>query len=381
MATFTEWMRLREARMTLFAMLALVAAMAWIAPHAAEAATGERSVSGVRISLGAEGRRWSLVPTLLDGKVESFLALREDMAYGENLTAVWYRKVAQAGGAESWETKAFEDQDQSKAIRAVKQALALADSTDESWPVAVAAVAAAAPEPMIKGVLETDALAPLVAALEDPQPFVEMLEHAGWKAAWIGPLEGVAVATAEPGVVACPQDVVLGAIASGVEAGASAGADAEAVAFAKLQACWNICLKWTWEGAPTCTGCRATWTLCGTGASDCPAGYAGQPAGNGRTDLSQCAVLCWFEGTLNCTWTRTNTKRNWDCTLCTWTQTGTTSETIYSKSTKYFNTPSGCNMPAPGTYTCPANPDNPNPGCGSPHQTQRPGGWIPGPPC
>ena len=88
MATFTEWMRLREARMTLFAMLALVAAMAWIAPHAAEAATGERSVSGVRISLGAEGRRWTLVPTLLDGKVESFLALREDMAYGENLTAV-----------------------------------------------------------------------------------------------------------------------------------------------------------------------------------------------------------------------------------------------------------------------------------------------------
>ena len=209
MATFTEWMRLREARMTLFAMLALVAAMAWIAPHAAEAATGERSVSGVRISLGAEGREWTLVPTLLDGKVESFLALREDMAYGENLTAVWYRKVAQAGGAESWETKAFEDQDQSKAIRAVKQALALADSTDESWPVAVAAVAAAAPEPMVKGVLETDALAPLVAALEDPQPFVEMLEHAGWKAAWIGPLEGVAVATAEPGVVACPRSVVL----------------------------------------------------------------------------------------------------------------------------------------------------------------------------
>ena len=55
---------------------------------------------------------------------------------GENLTAVWYRKVAAADGTESWETKAFEDQDQSKAIRAVKQALSLADSTDESWPVA-----------------------------------------------------------------------------------------------------------------------------------------------------------------------------------------------------------------------------------------------------
>ena len=212
MATITDWIRLGKARMTPIATLALGAAMAWIAPESADAATGERSVSGVRITLGEEGRRWTLVPTLLDGKVESFLALREDLAYGENLTAVWYRKVAAADGAESWETKAFEDQDQSKAIRAVKETLALADSTDESWPVAVAAVAAAEPEPMVKGVLESDALAPLVADLEDPQPLVEMLEGAGWKAAWIGPLEGVALATAEPGVVACPQAVVLGVI-------------------------------------------------------------------------------------------------------------------------------------------------------------------------
>jgi hypothetical protein len=38
----------------------------------------------VRISLGEEGRRWTLVPTMLDGKVESFVALREDAAYGDN---------------------------------------------------------------------------------------------------------------------------------------------------------------------------------------------------------------------------------------------------------------------------------------------------------
>jgi hypothetical protein len=383
MATFTEWMRLGEARMTPFATLALGAAMAWIAPQGAEAAvaTAERTVSGVRISLGEEGRRWTLVPTMLDGKVESFLALREDLAYGENLTAVWYRKSTSADGAESWETKAFEDQDQSKAIRAVKNALSLADATDGSWPAPVAPVAAAAPESLVKGVLETDALAPLVADLDDPQPLVEMLEGAGWKAAWIGPLEGVAVATAEPDAVACPQAAVLAALASGVDADPSGGADAEAVAFAKLQTCWSICLKWTWEGTPTCTGCTAIWTLCGTGASGCPAGYAGEPAGSGRTDPAQCAVLCWFEGTLSCAWTRTNTKRNWDCTRCTWTQTGTTSETIYSKSTKYFNIGGQCNMPAPGAYTCPASPDNPNPGCDSPHQTQRPAGWIPGPPC
>jgi hypothetical protein len=104
----------------------------------------------VRISLGEEGRRWTLVPTMLDGKVESFVALREDPAYGENLTAVWYRKAAAADGTESWETKAFEEQDQSKAIRAVKSALALADATDQSWPAPVAPVAAAAPEALVK---------------------------------------------------------------------------------------------------------------------------------------------------------------------------------------------------------------------------------------
>jgi hypothetical protein len=349
--------------------------MVWIAPEsadAAHAATGERAVSGVRITLGEEGRRWTLVPTLLDGKVESFLALREDLAYGENLTAVWYRKVAAADGTESWETKAFEDQDQSKAIRAVKEALALGDSTDESWPVAVAAVAAAEPEPMVKGVLESDALAPLVADLEDPQPIVEMLEDAGLKAAWIGPLEGGLLTTAEPGVVACPQDVVLGALASGVEADPSGGADAEAVAFAKLQVVCGVCWPWTWTSAgPTCTGCMTTWT----------------PDGPGVPDAPRCAMLCWFDGKLDCTWTRTMTRRLIDCTTCSWTQIGTTSEMIRSKSTRYFIEGAQgetCNLPAPGTYICPTSPDEPNPGCGSNHQTQSPGGWTdvpPGPPC
>jgi hypothetical protein len=274
MATFTEWMRVGEARMTPLATLALGAAMAWIAPQGAEAAaaTAERTVSGVRISLGEEGRRWTLVPTMLDGKVESFLALREDLAYGENLTAVWYRKSTSADGAESWETKAFEDQDQSKAIRAVKNALALADSTDGSWPAPVAPVAAAAPESLVKGVLETDALAPLVADLDDPQPLVEMLEGAGWKAAWIGPLEGVAVATAEPGVIACPKTAVLAALATTVEQSwpaSPAAADALACAQAICTrygppTAWSpwTCGPWTLEtkfpGAGCVTTCRYT---------------------------------------------------------------------------------------------------------------------------
>ena len=245
MATFTEWLRLGDARMTPLATLALGAVMALIAPESADAAhpaTGERTVSGVRISLGEEGRRWTLVPTLLDGKVESFLALREDLAYGENLTAVWYRKVAGTDGTESWETKAFEDQDQSKAIRAVKEALALPDSTDESWPVAVAESAAPEPERLVKGVLESDALAPLVADLEDPQPIVEMLEGAGWKAAWIGPLEGVRVSDEPSGVVECPRAVVLSAFVRAVEVttdeGLAAGLQAARADLAGCGWCW-----------------------------------------------------------------------------------------------------------------------------------------------
>jgi hypothetical protein len=375
MATFTEWMGLGsgDSRMGSLAALALGAAVAWGAPHAdaAHAATGGRGVSGVRVTLGEEGREWTLVPTLLDGKVESFLALREGAPMGENLTAVWYRKVAAADGTASWESRAFTDQDRSKAVRAVKEALSLADSTDDSWPVAVAEVAAAGPERLVKGVLETDALAPLVAELADPEPIVEMLEDAGWKTAWVGPLEAVAPgldpSTVEPETGGCPQAVVLDALASGVDASASGGADFEAVASAHLLAECGFCIPWTRTTAgPTCTGCTvAGWVL-----------TTGLP----ETSLLHCAILCWYETTLNCTWTRTRTRTRYDCTTCTWTETGTTSETIKSKSTTYFVGPTGCNLPAPGTFVCPANPDNPDPGCGSPHQTQRPGGWIALPP-
>jgi len=361
MATFTDWMRLGEARMTSLATLALGVGMALLAPESADAAhpaAGERSVSGVRITLGEEGRRWTLVPTLLDGKVESFLALREDMAYGENLTAVWYRKVAAADGTESWETKAFEDQDQSKAIRAVKLALALGDSTDESWPVAVAAVAAAEPEPMVKGVLESDALAPLVADLEDPQPIVEMLEDAGLKAAWIGPLEGGQLATAEPGVVACPQHVVLAALASGVEASSVAGADLEAVAFAKLQAgCLGICLPWTWTSAgPTPW---SPWVCLGWQVTQGP-------------QYTHCGITCHYERMVVRSRTRVRTQRRLDCTRVSWTQTQTQDGSQTGRCTDDL-ADEGCDSQPP----CPPAPCNPATTSCEPTTGVSSSGWWP----
>ena len=212
MTNFTSRICTRAIMVTPGATVALCAAIAGLVLESADAANTdptERSVSRVRVSLGDEGRRWTLVPTMHEGRVESFIALREGVAYGENFTTIWYRKVMLEDGTEAWETKAFADQDQSKAIRAVKDALALGDSTDESWPIAVAGIAASVPENMVKGLLETDALASLVADLEDPQPIVEMLEDAGWKAAWIDPLEGAAVTAAESDTVACQQEIML----------------------------------------------------------------------------------------------------------------------------------------------------------------------------
>jgi hypothetical protein len=246
-------------------------------------------------------------------------------AYGENLTAVWYRKAAASDGTESWETKAFEEQDQSKAIRAVKLALALADSTDESWPVAVAAVAAAAPEPMVKGVLESDALAPLVADLEDPQPIVEMLEGAGWKAAWIGPLEVVAVATAEPDAVACAKTVVLAALAlevevaveQGIEAGMESGAEFLGAACAAPLPCDPSITRYSpWIAIPP----AGAW-VCGPWVN---VGWEIDDSGS----ITGCACKCLYTMTGTRTETRTAARWNATCTgYITWTQTRTMSFT------------------------------------------------------
>ncbi len=349
MATFTEWMQLGEARKTSLATLALGAAMTCIAPESAEAAhpaTGERAVSGVRITLGEEGRRWTLVPTLLDGKVESFLALREDMAYGENLTAVWYRKVAGTDGAESWETKAFEEQDQSKAIRAVKQALALADSTDESWPAPVAPIAAAAPEPMVKGVLESDALAPLVADLEDPQPIVEMLEDAGWKAAWIGPLEAVAPgldpSTVEPETGGCPQAVVLDALASGVETGSAVEGPLVARASMQLACLPTLCFQWTSDNRDT-----VPW-----GPWHCSSWVLLTGGSWGPIRLSACQAKAWYERSLSRQKTFTVTHTSWDCTVTSWGETVFQTDTQQASCTYQFPEV-GCDF---GLSTPPAGP-------------------------
>ncbi len=162
---------------------------------------------------------------MFDDEVESFLALREAVPVGENLTAVWYRKVLADDGTTSWVATAWGEQSQSQSIRSVKDILSLPDSSDESWPIVIAPVAVSAPEPIKKGVLESDPIAPLVDALADPRPFVEMLEDAGWKAAWIDPLEGVIETDGDPEIAPCSRTSVLTALANSVVQAASPSAD------------------------------------------------------------------------------------------------------------------------------------------------------------
>lgn len=123
---------------------------------------------------------WLFVPTTADLEVDSFVALRTNNPTGDNITAVWYRKVNQ-----TWESYAWDTQDQSRAIASVKSILNLPDSTDGKWPIAPHSEPADDPEKFEGGVMESDPFAPVIAGMEDPEPFVQTLEDSGWRAAWL----------------------------------------------------------------------------------------------------------------------------------------------------------------------------------------------------
>ncbi len=167
------------------------------------------AVGGPHVQFKRDG--WTWVPTLRNGEVESFIALRNDGGAGANLATIWFRK--NAGGV--WAALSWEDQDQSRAIAKVKATLGLPDASDGAWPVAPSGTAAAEPERVTGGVLASDELATVVGVVAEPAEFVQSLEGAGWRAAWID-------VWAQP----CPQDAVLQAWAVAVE-GVQAVVDAE----------------------------------------------------------------------------------------------------------------------------------------------------------
>ena len=255
----------------------------------------ERTVSGVRIMFGETGQRWTLIPTLLDGSVESFVALREDAPVGANITAVWYRKSTAANGETLWQSFAWSQQEQSNAIRAVKDTLGLPDSSDELWGCAIAALPASTEEPFAKGLLASDPLAALVAVLDNPKPVVEMLEDAGWKAAWIDPLESLSMASIE----SCAQATVLDAYAAAVEVtmaeGIDAGLDAKSAVLAQCGTMWCI-PSWIY----TAPSAWSPWN-CG------PWGW------DSWLSSQSCTKTCLYERVTTRNRSRFAVYENWDC--------------------------------------------------------------------
>ena len=293
----------------------------------------ERTVSGVRIMFGETGQRWTLIPTLLDGNVESFVALREDAPVGENITAVWYRKSTAANGETLWQSFAWSQQEQSSAIRAVKDTLGLPDSSDELWGCAITALPASTEEPFAKGLLASDPLAALVAVLEDPKPVLEMLEDAGWKAAWIDPLEGLSMASIE----SCSQAIVLDAYAAAVEVtmaeGIDAGLDAKSAVLAQ---CGILCIPGWILGAPT------AWSPWACGAW----GWGGW-----GPEMS-CTKKCWYTRGTTRVRSRVAVYENWDCSRTNLTTQWQT-EAGFQQDTCGSN--EGHHAAMPGT-TCPIIP-------------------------
>ncbi len=137
----------------------------------------DRDVSLLQISEGD----WIFIPTTLDGSVESFVGFRIDSATGENITTVWFLRTTE----ETWDSWAWSEQDQGKAIACVKSFLALPDSTDNKWPVAMSTEAASSPKVLKKGVFESDPFESTIDGLADPKVLVTMLEDTGWAAAWL----------------------------------------------------------------------------------------------------------------------------------------------------------------------------------------------------
>ena len=294
----------------------------------------ERTVSGVRIMFGEAGQRWTLIPTLLDGNVESFVALREDAPVGENITAVWYRKSTAANGETLWQSFAWSQQEQSSAIRAVKDTLGLPDSSDELWGCAIAALPASTEEPFAKGLLASDPLAALVAVLVDPKPVVEMLEDAGWKAAWIDPLEGLSMATIE----SCAQATVLDAYAAAVEVtmaeGIDAGLDAKSAVLAQ---CGILCIPGWIYGVPT------AWSPWACGA------WRWESWGEEQSCTKKCAYI---RGTTRSR-SRVAVYEHWDCSL---TNLTTQWQTEVGFQTARCGSIEGFHAPILGNPTCPIIP-------------------------
>ena len=149
---------------------------------------------------------WTLVPTLSDGKVESFVALRDSDGTGSNVTAVWF--VLKPTGV--WHSLAWQNSSRTDAMGYVKAVLSLDSATDQQWPFSLAPTGLGTePEPFGRGVFDGDPMEAIVDNLTDPEPLLQTLTDSGWSSVRI------AIQTGE---FAETQDELLSKIGAIIEA-------------------------------------------------------------------------------------------------------------------------------------------------------------------
>lgn len=157
---------------------------------------------------------WHLVAITRDGAndtraVHSVLALRDKTAaVGDNIVAVWY----QPGEGGSWSSKAWESNDQWRAIEAVKADAAIADQYDYRWPtmdLKYPAIVPELPKGYEKGILTTDPLFNVVVESPSRPEIISFLADIGYKAANV-PIEDQ--------TFICSTDMFLNKFAESIEA-------------------------------------------------------------------------------------------------------------------------------------------------------------------
>ena len=141
------------------------------------AANAQRSLPGIEIQID----NWSYIPTLYNGAVESFIALRTDAPEGSNITAMWFTR----GADNTWSSWAWNEQNQSKTTGYVKTVLQISDEDDGNWRVAPSAVNPDdfPPQTMIRGVFANDPFAETVSSEANPEAILDFLVSIGWSAA------------------------------------------------------------------------------------------------------------------------------------------------------------------------------------------------------
>ncbi|MBX3405352.1 MAG: hypothetical protein KF869_01205 [Phycisphaeraceae bacterium] len=131
---------------------------------------------------------WVFAPVVVETQqsvqIPGVLALRDlSQAVGDNIVAVWYENPLVQG--EAWTAKAWESQDQWKAIEWVKAQFDIGDEWNQFWPTSAAVPHTPTTEPPVeyfKGVLDTDPMAAWVAGSEGEE-IVAVLTSIGYKSA------------------------------------------------------------------------------------------------------------------------------------------------------------------------------------------------------